>query len=359
MPMSRRLLTSAACAALAILLLFVYLHKGSNSDEEAPSAAPTARVQTVPLERQPIAQTVEAFGIVEPASSFEHTTPASYECIVVAIHAPVGSRVAVGDVIMEIAPSPDGRLQLASARTALKLAAQGLASAQERYDLKLATSQDLLTARQIESDAREKLASYESRGMAGDGKLRAPAAGVVSKLDLLAGSLVTPGSPLFSIASGGKLEARLSVESDPASRLAGTEKVTIASAQQAEPVAVTSNIRLVGRALNPTTGAADVRVSIPASASLLLGEHVRANIEILKKDNALVAPRSAVLPDEGDKQIVYTIKDGKAVRHEVEVGITSGDLVEISSPDLKPGDAVVTLGNYELTDGMSIQGDQP
>jgi membrane fusion protein (multidrug efflux system) len=356
--MNKRLFISVACAGLAAILLFVFLHQGTKAEEEA-SVAPVARVQTVQLKSQPIAQTIEAFGIVEPASSFEHTTPATYESIVVAIHTSVGTRVAAGDVVMDIAPSPDGRLQLASARTALKLAEQGLASARERYDLKLVNNQDLLAARQAEMDAREKLASYESRGMAGDGKLRAPAAGVVSKLDLLAGSIVAPGAPLFSVASGGKLEAHLSVENDPASHLAGTEKVTLLSAQQATPVAIASSIRVVGRALNPTTGAADVRVSIPPAAPLLLGEHVRASIEVLKKDTALVVPRSSVLPDEDEKQVLYTVKDGKAVKHAVEVGITSGDLVEVSSPDLKPGDTVVTLGNYELTDGMSIQGERP
>jgi hypothetical protein len=52
---------------------------------------------------------------------------------------------------------------------------------------------------------------------------------------------------------------------------------------------------------------------------------------------------------------MFTVKNGKAVRHEVNVGITSGDSVEVSADDLAAGDAVVTLGNYELDDGMAIQ----
>jgi hypothetical protein len=64
------------------------------------------------------------------------------------------------------------------------------------------------------------------------------------------------------------------------------------------------------------------------------------------------------LPDD-DKQVLYTSKDGRAVRHEVTVGITAGDLVEISGPDLKEGDNVVTLGNYELSAGMAIQPSAP
>jgi membrane fusion protein (multidrug efflux system) len=311
----------------------------------------------VSLRSQSLAQTIEAFGVVESAPASERTTPATYECVVKAIHAVPGSHVAAGEVVMEIAPSPDGKLQLESARTAASLAAQSLAAAQERYDLKLATGQELITARQAERDAREKLASYEARGMNGDGKLRAPVAGVVSKLDLMAGSLVAAGAPLFAVAANSNLEARLSVESGAVSHLARDQNVTLQSTQQDDPDPVTSKVRVVGGVLNATSGAADVRVAVPAAAPFLLGEHIRAVIEVTKKDSVLVVPRSAVLPDEDNKQILFTVKDGKAVRHEVEVGITAGDLVEVAASDLRPGDSVVTLGNYELTDGMSIQSD--
>jgi hypothetical protein len=37
------------------------------------------------------------------------------------------------------------------------------------------------------------------------------------------------------------------------------------------------------------------------------------------------------------------------------LGIASGDRVEVTGADLHAGDLVVTLGNYELTDGMAVQ----
>jgi membrane fusion protein, multidrug efflux system len=346
-----------AIVALAVVcagvVWFALTRQPADDEEKAPK--PAARVETVTLQSQSIAQTLEAFGIVEPAQSGEQTTPATFECAVVAIHVVPGAHVVAGEVIMEIAPSPDGKLQLEAARTALDAAAKSLVSTQERYDLKLATSQELLIARQTERDARAKLESYERRGMSGDGKLRAPVAGVVSKLDLLAGSLVAAGAPLFAIAVG-DLEAHLSVEGDAVAHLAINQPVTLRSMQQQQAESIQSTVRVVGRALNPTTGAADVRVSLPSSSPLLLGEHVRAVIELRKKDNVLVVPRTAVLPDEDQKQVLYTVKDGKASRHEVEVGIASADLLEVQDSSLHAGDAVVTLGNYELEDGMSIQG---
>ena len=61
-----------------------------------------------------------------------------------------------------------------------------------------------------------------------------------------------------------------------------------------------------------------------------------------------------MLPDD-EKQILFTVKDGKAVKHEVKTGISSDDLVEVISRELHEGDVVVALGNYELEDGMAIQ----
>ena len=351
--MNKRIVIAVLGAAVVAVLFFLFSHRATQEAEA--EMKPAARVATMPLRSQPIAQTIEAFGVVESAPASERITPATYESVVVTIHAAPGSRVAAGEVIMEITPSPDGRLQLESARTAAALAAQGLIATQERYDLKLATGQELLTARQAERDAREKLASYERRGMGGDGKLRAPVAGVVSKLDLMAGSLVASGAPLFAVAANSALEARLSVESGAVPLLARNQSVSLQSTQQNDPDPVKSSVRVVGAALNPTTGSADVRVSVPPGAPFLLGERVSAVIEVTKKDAALVVPRSAVLPDEDNKQVLFTVKDGKAVRHEVDVGIAAGDLVEVAASDLHPGDAVVTVGNYELTDGMDVQ----
>jgi RND family efflux transporter MFP subunit len=352
--MKNKRIVIAVVSAAAVAVLFFLFSRRATPEAEA-EVKPAARVVTAPLRSQPIARTIEAFGVVESAPTSERTTPATYESVVVAIHASPGSRVAAGEVIMEIAPSPDARLQLESARTAAALATQGLAALQERYDLKLATGQELLTARQAERDAREKLASYQARGMGGDGKLHAPVAGVVSKLDLVAGSLVAIGAPLFAVAGGSNLEARLSVESGALALMARNQSVSLQSTQQNDPDPIKSSVRVVSGALNPTSGSADVRVAVPPGAPFLLGERVRADIEVEKKDAALVVPRSAVLPDEDGKQVLFTVKGGKAVRHEVDVGITAGDLVEVTASDLHAGDAVVTLGNYELSDGMNIQ----
>ena len=332
---------------------YFFKHGGAAAADEAKEQT-AAKVETAALKQQTIAQTIEVFGVVATAPSAERAIAAPYDCFVRKLNVSAGTTVAAGDVLMEVEPTADAKLALDSARSVLTLATKALAAAQERYDLKLATSQDLQTAQQVADDAKLKADSLTARGVGGDGTIVTLAGGVVSKLEVPAGALVAAGASLIVVSTGTQLEVRLGVEANDAADVAAGQSVELQSANRMEGEKFTSTVRVVGGALDPLTGAAEVRVPVPPEAALMLGEHVRAAIELKKSDNALVTPRSAVLPDD-DKQILFTVKDGKAVKHEVKTGITTDELVEVTGEGLHAGDLVVTLGNYELEDGMAIQ----
>lgn len=346
--------TLVSLLVLAVLAggWFLWRRHASPAVEEA-AEKPAAKVEVAPLKRQEIAQTLSAFGIVTAAPSGDQTVAATYECVVRAVASAAGASVNAGDPLLEIDPSPDTKLALDSARSAAVLATKSLAATQQRFDLKLATSQDLLVAQQADQDARLKLASLEARGLGGDGKIVAGIAGIVSKLEVNAGALVPAGTLLVSVTGAEKLEVRLGIEAADLAQVTEGQPVLLLSAARPDVEAATSAVRVVGKSLDAATGAGELRVPVPSNGELMLGEHVKASIELQKKE-ALVAPRSAVLPDD-EKQILFTVRDGKAVKHEVKTGIASDELVEVISKDVHEGDMVVCLGNYELEDGMAIQ----
>jgi multidrug efflux pump subunit AcrA (membrane-fusion protein) len=179
---------------------------------------------------------------------------------------------------------------------------------------------------------------------------------VISKLDLPAGALAPAGTVLVSIASADHLEARLAVEIAQLADVQAGQPVMLVSANRPDVPPVSSTVRTAGGMIDATTGTAEIRVAVPPGAPLYFGEHLKAAITV-EQVEGLVAPRNAVLP-AGDKQVLFTVKDGKAVRHEVKLGIVAGDRVQVISDELHSGDPVVTLGNYELTDGMAIQGER-
>ncbi len=338
-----------AAGALGAWLWF----KSSPAAGPEGEIVPAARVEVQVLRTQVISQTLETFGVVAAAPSGEQVITAPFDCLVRRVATVTGARVAAGDTLLEISPSPDAKLQFDTARSAHELARQALTAAQERYDLKLANRQELLTAQQAELEAQQKLTSLESRGLGRDGRIISPTTGVVGKLEHSPGILVPSGSVLVTVTADAGLEARLGVEAADAAQVAAGQAVTLVSTNRPGAAPFTSAVRAMTGTLDLFTGAAEARVPVPIGAALLLGEHVKATIE-LKKKEALVAPRNAVLPEAG-KLVLYTVMNGKAVRHEVTTGIIAGDLIEVSSPDLHAGDSAVTLGNYELNDGMAVQ----
>lgn len=340
---------------IAGLVAFGWFYHKKAATEPAAEAAdqPAARVEVAPLKMQSIVQTLDVFGVVATAPSGDRVLTAAFDCIVRKVNIAPGARISIGEVLLEIEPSPEAQLQLESARSALVSAAKSLSAAKERFDLKLATSEELRMAEQAELEARQKNNSLETRGLRSDGRISAPVAGVVGKLDAVAGSAISAGTALMTITSGAGLEVRLGIEVSDVSKVLPGQKVTLISTHRNGGTPITSTVRLTGGALDAVSGSVDVRVPLPPDAELLQGEHVSAAIELFSKD-ALVVPRSAVLPD-GDKRVIFTSKDGRAVRHEVTLGITSGNLAEVIGPDLREGDMVVSLGNYELSAGMAIQ----
>ncbi len=348
--MKRRVLAFAIAIIALAGAVYWYLHRSAGEEGEAK---PTARVTLAPLQVGPIAQTLEAYGVIESAPGTDQVIPAPFDCLVRDIHVTTGTLVAPGDVLLEISASPDSQLLLETARSALVVAEKTLSATQERSELKLATNQELIVARQAEADARARLESLKLRGLGGDGLIRSPSAGVVTRIDATRGSQLLLGAPLLTVAKTQGREARLGIESGDRLLVFASQPVMLASVERTGAISVESHVRSVGAALDATSGSLEVRVPVPAAASLMLGEHVRALIQVALHATALTVPRSAVLP-ESDAQVLYTVKDHKAARHEVKLGIASAERVEVLGAGLQAGDAVVVSGNYELTDGMDV-----
>ena len=78
----------------------------------------------------------------------------------------------------------------------------------------------------------------------------------------------------------------------------------------------------------------------------------------MSSTNALVAPKSALLPD-GNGYRLFTVENGHAVQHQVQTGQENDTQIEIIADDIKEQDDIVALGNYELEDGMAVRVQQP
>jgi multidrug efflux pump subunit AcrA (membrane-fusion protein) len=97
----------------------------------------------------------------------------------------------------------------------------------------------------------------------------------------------------------------------------------------------------------------DVYVSLPQGSGLLLDSYVKGMFNRVAHD-ALVVPGAAVEADESG-YCVFTVENGKAVRHGVEPGLAADGEIEISGTGLSEGTTVVTTGGRELSEGDAVE----
>lgn len=355
----KRFLFPAILAVVCAAGGYWFGHRGAGEHDVADAepgeeaSKPVAIVETVPLEKTGINETATAYGSVVAQPGELQSISVEYESRVVRLLIASGQQVEKDQPLIEIEPSPDAKLQLLEAKATREGADQELDQVQQRFALKLAVNQELQTAKRAAQSARTKLQSLESRGLAGRLQLKADLSGVAGKINVQAGQIVAAGSPLLEIVPSKKIEVRLGIKTEDASRLQVGQPVQLSAVHQSNEQNIEGKIRLITRQVNPQTRLIDIFATLPPDSDLLLDSYVRAEIIITAKD-ALVVPRVAVLPDEG-KHALFTIKDGHAVKHEVQLGLENATHVEVTGEGLQAGEQVVTTGNYELEDGMAVQ----
>ena len=80
---------------------------------------------------------------------------------------------------------------------------------------------------------------------------------------------------------------------------------------------------------------------------------IEARLETAVRTAATVIPEDAVSPGQGSMW-VWMVKDGKAERRQVTLGVRSPGYVEIRA-GIRPGDQVVVGGSERLTPGAEVR----
>ena len=101
------------------------------------------------------------------------------------------------------------------------------------------------------------------------------------------------------------------------------------------------------------TGMYTVKIELDNAKGLIKsGMMAEVNFTAEKAEDTIVLPRNAVITKE-DETYVYVVKDGKAKKVMVELGIEAADTIEITK-GLKKGDDVVTKGQTYISDGEEV-----
>jgi membrane fusion protein (multidrug efflux system) len=338
--------------------LFVY--EGHASDRavsksnsaKTDSNGPVASVQTVPLKKGTIMEHIVVYGSVIAAPGALQTVSIPFESQVLSIMVNEGQKVSKGDTLLKIQPSPDTMLQLNQAKNAYELAKLTDHQVESQHNLKLATNEQVLQAKQVLDQAKLRLESMKNRGIDGKRKITSRVGGLIKKIHVQEGSIVAAGNAIMDIVAQNRVEVLLGVEPEDIERVQTGQAVSLTRVNAPASPEVTGKVRRISYAINPTTRLVDVFIELTSPVGFLLGESIEGKI-VMTSAEGLIVPRSAVLP-EGNRYVLFTVKHGRAVKHTVEIGIENAKEYQVMGKDLQAGEDVVVLGNYELTNGMPV-----
>jgi RND family efflux transporter MFP subunit len=328
------------------------------SGEDKPAGSPeedkVASVRTVPVRRGSISKTIRAYGPVVARAGASRVVSAAFEVRVRQVLVVVGQHVDAGTPLIRVEASPEARLLAAEAKRALAAAETDLKQVQSRIELKLATNQDLSTAKQAAEAARLKLDSLHERGAdAADAiEFKSDAEGIVAAMASQPGQLVAAGAPLVEVVPADQIEVRIGIAPADVRSVAPGQEVRLRPVGASTTQPITGHVRLVSEKVSADTRLVDALVSPTAGVRLVLDEYVDAELSLSPHEGLLV-PRSAVLPDV-DGHGLFTVNDGRAIRHEVTLLTENSHDALFEAKDVTEGDQAVVLGNFELEDKMRV-----
>jgi len=328
---------------------------GATTQEAEPKEKPVATVTTTPLKRATIEATITAYGSVVAPGGNVQILSVPFESRVSKVLVSPGQSISAGAEVIRLEPSPETATAVEEAKNALAVAERDLQQTRQRFNERLATNVEISQAEQALQSAKLKLDSLVGRGADKHPTLKAEADGIVGKVDVQDGQIVPAGGALVEIAAGKGIEVALGIEPADAAGLKPGQKVELRLVGASDDdKSVAGSVRLVGQRVDPATRMASVLVTLPAETHWMLDAYVVGRI-VKASAEALVVPRDSVLDEEdGGGHVLYTVANGHARKHEVRVGIETDHQVQVSADDLKEGDEVVSVGNYELEDGMEV-----
>ena len=214
---------------------------------------------------------------------------------------------------------------------------------------------DLMSAKESLQQARALLEQQEDRLR--KTRVYAPIDGTITTLDIkvgetaIASSTNIPGSSLMTIANPASIHTEVNVdEADIANVEIGQKARVFAIAYPEQPVeGIVESIAVSAKIAEGQQGqsfAIKIRLLDPEKITLRPGMTCRAEIFTATKGGVLAAPIQAILVNEdlttdAVQRDVFVLRDGRAVKVSVNVGIADDTYQEIVS-GLSPGDEVVT-----------------
>jgi HlyD family secretion protein len=191
-------------------------------------------------------------------------------------------------------------------------------------------------------------------------RLRSPFDGVVTRRNYHPGELVRlPNaggvSPIVTIVDTNRMRFVVNVPEQDAPLLDEGDQAKVRIEGLGFPTVYQGKIARTAYAVDPNSGSVRAEIDLTNSDGRFRpGQFGTATIVLIRKENVLTIPRSAIVEQDADgAPACYRVVAGRAVRSRLHVGDGDGIHSEVLE-GLKEGDVVVTRPDPGLIDGQAI-----
>jgi len=339
-------------ATLGLISALATASCGGGGDDAEADSTPVVAVRTAVVVARPFVETVGAIGTVIARPGHVASLGAPAPTRVARVYVAEGVRVTRGQLLVEL-DQASFQAAAGGAEAALTAAEQAYARAERLNREGVAPRKDVEQASAELARARSE--AVATRRAAQLSVLRAPIAGVVTRLGAVLGASVDVNQPLVEVVDPSALDIILTVTPAEAARVRRGAPVTLAAGQRASGEALgTAAVADVAAAVDSVSRGVAVRVRAPGlRRPMRIGETVFGRIVVATHESALSVPLEALVPD-GEGFRVFVV-DSASVAHArpVTVGARADSTAEITT-GLVAGERVVTYGAYGVDDGVKV-----
>lgn len=193
----------------------------------------------------------------------------------------------------------------------------------------------------------------------GTKKLRTDIDGIVTELNVSEGQMNSLAQPVAVVQDTKDLQVKIqlskydapTVKVNQSVNITYNDKVYKGKVASVDPTADNNSSQSIGS--NSSEVYQNAFIDIENSEGLVIGFNVDVDILTAHNDKTLVVPIETVISDNNGTDFVYVVKNGKASKKNVDLGIVSDTEAEIKSGLIK-GEVLVLNPGADITNGVDV-----
>ena len=327
---------------IVVTLVLAACSKAKSAGPGGGGGMPPMPVEVAVAIRDTVVDAIAATGQIEAVQSVQLRPEVDGRIVDILVRE--GQAVAAGTPLFKV-DDAELKAQVAQAEAERQMARQALERTKQLIAQNASSTSDL---EQAQAKSQGADANYDLLKTRLDRTVvRAPFAGVVGRRLVSIGTFVSNQTPLTSLQSVNPQHASFQVPERYADQLRRGQLVSFQVAAlpgknfSGEVVFVDPVVELPGRTIL-------IKARVPnPEHQLQAGMFIEARLATDIRPSAVIIPEDAILPMQGST-FVWVVKDGKADRRQVSLGVRTAGWVEILGGGIDGGDQVVVGGAERL-----------